>query len=116
LWSLLLDAKAVPYAADDCLDKLIEDTRTTKTSTNVVQRQLPGYDYSPATLNRNLFVPAVSLIIPAYNEEDRFESVLTAALNSTDSKLLEVIVVNDCSKDGTLQVAKRVAEGDHRCS
>lgn len=49
----------------------------------------------------------VALIVPAYNEEGRVGSVLTAAL---DSKLVdEIIVVSDGSGDRTAQVAESFA-------
>src|SRR3989344_4011468 len=51
--------------------------------------------------------PKVSVVIPAYNEEDSIAKTIKSVLNLDYPKqLLEVIVVNDCSKDKTAQIAK----------
>ncbi len=51
--------------------------------------------------------PKVSVIIPAYNEEDSIAKTIKSVLNLDYPKhLLEVIVVNDCSRDKTVEIAK----------
>ncbi|HXK59615.1 MAG TPA: glycosyltransferase [Acidobacteriota bacterium] len=56
-------------------------------------------------------LPKVSVIVPAFNEERYIERTLTSILESAyPSDLLEVIVVNDCSSDRTLDAALRVAD------
>ena len=47
----------------------------------------------------------ISVIIPAYNDEECLKKGLTSVFNS-DYKDFEVIVVNDASKDNSLDVAK----------
>lgn len=52
---------------------------------------------------------AVSVVVPAYNEEHGIRSVLTAligALNSLPAVTYEIIVVDDGSTDGTSEVAR----------
>ena len=51
-------------------------------------------------------MPRVSVVIPAYNAEQYLASTIDSALSST-FKDLEVVVVNDGSRDGT----QRIAEG-----
>ena len=52
----------------------------------------------------------ISIIIPAYNEEDRIEYTLRSisAYLSRQSYLYEVIVVNDGSRDKTVEVVLRL--------
>ena len=51
---------------------------------------------------------SVSVIIPAYNEEKMIEKCIKSVLGLEYPKhLLEIIVVNDCSKDRTQEIAKR---------
>ena len=59
--------------------------------------------------------PGISLLIPAYNEENVIALSVTAALAS-DYPLLEVLVLDDGSADGTEAVALAAAAGDPRCS
>ena len=49
--------------------------------------------------------PKVAVLIPAYNEEKVIERTVRAVLNSTYPNL-RVIVIDDGSKDGTLEVAR----------
>ena len=53
-------------------------------------------------------LPKVSVIIPAYNEEESIAKTIRSVLNlDYPRNLLEVIVVNDCSKDGTEREASK---------
>ena len=52
--------------------------------------------------------PCLSVVIPAYNEEATLASVVEKVLRLPH--LLEVVIVDDCSKDGTEEVARRLAE------
>lgn len=58
-------------------------------------------DASPAGSRRGL----VSVIIPAFNASDFIGQAISSALNQT-YRDLEVIVVDDASSDGTMQVAR----------
>jgi cellulose synthase/poly-beta-1,6-N-acetylglucosamine synthase-like glycosyltransferase/spore germination protein YaaH/peptidoglycan/xylan/chitin deacetylase (PgdA/CDA1 family) len=52
------------------------------------------------------YKPKVAVLIPAYNEEKVIERTVRAALNSNYPNL-RVIVIDDGSKDATLEVARR---------
>ncbi len=58
----------------------------------------------------------LSIVIPAYNEEKTIAAILQKVL---DVKLIqgfekEIIIVNDCSKDDTLNIAESFAKTDNR--
>mmetsp|Transcript_20243 Transcript_20243/g.44205 ORF Transcript_20243/g.44205 Transcript_20243/m.44205 type:complete len:467 (+) Transcript_20243:107-1507(+) len=50
----------------------------------------------------------LSIIFPAYNEGDTIDSIVRSALASSSNKNIEVIVVNDRSKDNTWEVLKHI--------
>jgi dolichol-phosphate mannosyltransferase len=53
----------------------------------------------------------LSLVIPCYNEEKTLESCIDKVVEIADEWLeLELIVVDDCSKDASRAVAKKIAE------
>jgi biofilm PGA synthesis N-glycosyltransferase PgaC len=58
--------------------------------------------------------PGVTVLIPAYNEEAVIAGSVRAALAS-DYPVLEVLVLDDGSKDETARVARDAAAGDARC-
>ena len=49
----------------------------------------------------------VSIIIPVYNKEDYIERCIYSVMNQT-YRCLEVILIDDCSPDGSMAVARRV--------
>jgi len=51
---------------------------------------------------------AVSVLIPAYNEEEVIESTIMSILESDYDNILEVIVINDGSKDRTKEIVKKL--------
>jgi dolichyl-phosphate beta-glucosyltransferase len=62
-------------------------------------------------------VPALSIVIPAYNEETRLPPTLQAVrayLESSPYPDAEIIVVDDGSQDGTAKVVERLAAGEPR--
>ncbi len=53
----------------------------------------------------------LSIVIPCYNEERTLEACVDAVLAIQDATLeLELIVVDDCSKDKSLEVARRIQQ------
>jgi dolichol-phosphate mannosyltransferase len=53
----------------------------------------------------------LSLVIPCYNEEKTLEACVEKVLAIADDTLnLELIIVDDCSKDGSLALARRLEE------
>ena len=56
--------------------------------------------------------PLISVIIPAYNAETTIERSVLSALNQKIDASLEVIVVNDCSSDGTSKVLDSLLESE----
>lgn len=57
--------------------------------------------------------PLVSVLIPTYNGERFIAETLTSVLEQTHDHL-EVIVGDDCSSDGTVDIVRRIAAGDPR--
>ncbi|MBB3954146.1 glycosyltransferase [Novosphingobium sediminicola] len=52
-------------------------------------------------------MPTISLIIPAFNEEDYLPACLDAVMQNVAGKAFEIIVVDNNSTDGTKQVVER---------
>jgi poly-beta-1,6-N-acetyl-D-glucosamine synthase len=57
--------------------------------------------------------PPISVLIPCFNEEENAEETITHAL-ALDYPELEVIAINDGSRDGTAAVLERLAARDPR--
>lgn len=55
----------------------------------------------------------VSVVIPAYNTEKTIEKAIQSVLVQTYSDI-EVIIIDDCSQDGTLKIAASYAQKDNR--
>lgn len=51
----------------------------------------------------------LSLVIPCYNEESTLESIVDEVLKLKDEIALELVVVDDCSTDGSREVAQKLA-------
>ncbi|HEX6504280.1 MAG TPA: glycosyltransferase [Terriglobales bacterium] len=63
----------------------------------------------PAVSTATAYRPKVAVLIPAYNEEKVIERTIRSVLDST-YKNLRVIVIDDGSKDATLEVARKAFE------
>lgn len=56
----------------------------------------------------------LSIVIPIYNGERMVEECLNSIIKDTDSKDVEILVVNDGSTDGTKAILERISQGDER--
>jgi len=57
--------------------------------------------------------PLVSVVVPAYNAAAYIEEALMSVVEQTYTNL-EILVIDDCSTDRTLEIVKRIAKGDSR--
>lgn len=57
--------------------------------------------------------PLVSICIPAYNSERFIARTVEAALQQSYDNI-EVVVIDDCSKDNTVTILQKIAERDSR--
>lgn len=76
------------------------------------------YDGLKARINRTsddvqVPLPKVSVIIPVYNSENSVQTAIQSLLNQTWSNI-EILVVDDCSTDHTLQIVREFAKKDKR--
>ena len=55
-------------------------------------------------------VKRLSVIIPTYNMAELLPACLDSLVRSTASSLLDVVVVNDGSRDSSLSIAQRYAD------
>src|SRR3989304_9151015 len=64
--------------------------------------------------NEMFFVPPIkkkyslSILIPAFNEQDSIRGTVESVLNSDYDGLTEVIIINDGSSDKTLEIAREL--------
>ena len=58
-------------------------------------------------------IPKVSIIIPVYNVEQYLRQCLDSAISQT-FKDIEIIIINDCSPDNSLQIIKEYQQKDDR--
>ena len=55
----------------------------------------------------------ISVIIPCYNEAESLPAIVNAVMNAFKGEVdVEVLIVDDCSSDGSLAVAEKMAESD----
>lgn len=57
--------------------------------------------------------PLVTVIMPAYNAERFLEEAVRSVMNQTITDW-ELLILEDCAKDGTLALARKLAEQDAR--
>lgn len=76
----------------------------------LLSRYLFGIFYRNVPIN-NKFEPGVSIIIPAFNEEKWIHRTILSCIDQTyPIDKLEVIIVDDCSTDGTVNEIKRTID------
>ncbi|TMD27977.1 MAG: glycosyltransferase, partial [Chloroflexi bacterium] len=66
----------------------------------------PRRDRSPADLSDQ--TPALSVVIPVYNEGENVVPTLRGVVEQTRTRPLEVLVVHDFDEDTTVPVVKRL--------
>ncbi|MCX2683697.1 glycosyltransferase family 2 protein [Campylobacter sp. MIT 21-1685] len=57
--------------------------------------------------------PKISIIIPTYNAQDFIANALKSCINQTFEDI-EILVVNDCTQDKSIEIAKEFANTDKR--
>jgi glycosyltransferase involved in cell wall biosynthesis len=59
--------------------------------------------------------PSISVVFPAYNEEENIRATMARALASLSRQFetFEIIIVNDASTDSTGQIAEQLAQNDN---
>ncbi|WMJ84823.1 glycosyltransferase [Oscillospiraceae bacterium LTW-04] len=78
------------------------------TAAFLLSRYLFGSFYRPVTVNMN-FSPGVTIIIPCFNEEEWIQKTIVSCVNQDyPIDKLEVIVVDDCSNDQSVEKIKEI--------
>jgi len=68
--------------------------------------------YKSPKFGKNNYLPKVSIVISAYNEEEKIaESIESLKAVDYPKELYEVIIVNDGSRDRTSEVVLKYADG-----
>ena len=76
----------------------------------LLSRYLFGALYKPVPVNPD-FEPGVTIIIPCFNEEEWIQRTILSCMNQKyPIDKLEVIVVDDCSNDNSVQMAEEIIE------
>ncbi len=79
---------------------------------SIVLAELQIHFHKPKR-RKNNFYPLVSVVIPAYNEVKVIKKTVSSVLRSS-YRNLEIIVVDDGSKDGTWQLVKKIIDKNNR--
>ena len=58
-------------------------------------------------------MPKVSIIVPVYNVENYIAECLNSLINQT-LKDIEIICVDDCGTDGSMNILEVLAQNDNR--
>ena len=90
-------------AEDKCLSKIKKVFIITKCVHKIME------NYSIGNTMKEEFNPLVSIVIPVYNGAEYMREAIDSALAQT-YKNIEVIVVNDGSKDNTDEIARSYGE------
>src|SRR3989339_659329 len=62
----------------------------------------------PRRIHTKNFYPTLSVVIPAYNEEENIEQTIESVLAAKYPKRFEIIIVDDASKDRTASIVKQM--------
>ena len=78
------------------------------TAIYLLSRYLISFLYKPVPINDD-FTPAVSIIIPCFNEEEWIQqTILSCADQDYPIDKLEVILVDDCSNDNSMEKVEEI--------
>lgn len=76
----------------------------------LLSRYIFGGLYKPFTLDTN-YTPGVSIVIPCFNEEKWIKQTIVGCINQNyPIDKLEVIIVDDCSNDNSVEKIKEIVE------
>lgn len=75
---------------------------------------VPGPDRSPTHTIPVSAAPAMTLVLPTYNERGNLAEAIARAAKVLEGIDWEIIVVDDDSPDGTADLAKEIGAKDHR--
>ncbi|WP_245823995.1 glycosyltransferase [Sporomusa malonica] len=79
-------------------------------ATFLLSRYLFAVFYRPVPID-NDFIPGVSIIIPCFNEEEWIQRTIISCINQDyPIDKLEVIVIDDCSNDRSIEKIKEIVE------
>ena len=61
-------------------------------------------------------IPQLSIIVPVYNEDENLETLIAEIHQALagESDPYEILLVDDCSDDGSAETMQRLARSDHR--
>lgn len=74
---------------------------------------MEGSLYLPRIMDQDSQKDLISIIIPLYNREDKIKRAISSAIHQTYSNI-EIIVVDDCSKDNSIKVIQEFMKQDPR--
>ncbi len=76
----------------------------------LLSRYLFGCFYRPVPINPD-FTPGVSVLIPCFNEEEWIQRTILSCINQDyPTESLEIIVIDDCSTDRSVEKIKEIVE------
>lgn len=80
----------------------------------LLSRYLFGSFYRPVPINPD-FTPGVSILIPCFNEEEWIQRTILSCINQDyPVDRLEVIVIDDCSSDKSVEKIKEIVDKLHQ--
>ncbi len=104
--------RSATAATDDCVEQAAASLEVLEAQ----QEQLAELEFGAANAPRvrSHQITKVSVLIPVFNERWTIDTLLTRVLNAPVEQELELVVVDDCSQDGSAEVIAQFAEKDDR--